>query len=337
MKAIVVRHFGPFADARVETIDDPVPGRGEVVVAVEAAETNYPDVLVMEGRYQVKPALPFIPGKGAAGLVAALGEDVKDLVVGQRVAVQVEHGAYAEKVLVPRGWCYPVPDDVDSQIAAASVLTYQTAWFALTDRAGMRPGDSVLVLGAGGGVGVAAMQLARALGAGMVIGGTRGTAKADLVLQAGADHVVDLSADNLRDSLRAQVHALTAGRGVDIVIDPVGGAVFEPALRALAWRGRLIVIGFTGGEIPVAKANYLLVRNIAVLGLQGSDYRNNWPAECAAAQAAIFSFIRRGSIRPEIGATYPFSRFSEALSMLRDGAARGKLLLVPDHLAGDKP
>ena len=329
MKAIVVREFGPFANAKVETIDDPLPGDDEIVVDVQAAETNYPDLLVMEGRYQVRPKLPFVPGKGAAGLVARLGRNVTDLAVGQRVALQVEHGAYAEKVAVPRAWCYPMPDEVDFEIAAASILTYQTAWFALTDRAAIKPGESVLVLGAGGGVGVAAIQLARALGAGTIIGGTRGTAKVEIVRQVGADHVVDLEMTNLRDGLRSEIHGLTGGRGVDIVIDPVGGSVFEPALRALGWRGRLVVVGFTGGEIPVAKANYLLVKNIAVTGVQSSDYRNWWPEASAQAQAAIFNYIRRGTIRPEIGGVFPFERFSEALSALRDGNAKVKLLLVP--------
>ncbi len=330
MKAVLVRRFGPFGDARLEEVDDPAPGVGEVVVAVEAAEVNFPDILMMEGKYQIKPALPFVPGKGVAGRVVALGEGVDDLALGQRVAVQLEHGGFAERVRAPRAWCYPVPDGIDAATAAASVLTYQTAWFAFADRAALKAGESVLVLGAGGGVGVAAIQLAKAMGAGLVIAGTRSTAKADVVLRAGADHVVDLAAPDLRESLRARIHALTDGRGVDVIIDPVGGTAFEPALRALAWRGRLVVIGFAGGEIPVARANYLLVRNIAVMGLQGSDYRDRWPAECAQAQARIFEFIRSGAITPEVGARYPLGRFADALAVLAAGEARGKLLLVPD-------
>lgn len=329
MKAVLVRDFGPFGNARVEDVQAPSPGAHEVVVDVEAAEVNYPDILMMEGRYQVKPALPFVPGKGVAGRVAATGGAVADLVPGQRVAVQLEHGGFAAQVRAPRAWCYPVPDGIDAATAAASVLTYQTAWFAFTDRAALKPEESVLVLGAGGGVGIAAIQLARALGAGCVIAGTRSTAKADLVLRAGADHVVDLAAPDLRNSLRARIHELTDGRGVDVIIDPVGGAVFEPALRALAWRGRLVVIGFTGGEIPVARANYLLVRNIAVLGLQGSDYRDRWPEACAEAQARIFAFIRAGAFAPEIGAVYPLEQFAQALAVLAAGDARGKILLAP--------
>lgn len=330
MQAVVVRRFGPFADARVEAVDDPVPADDEVVVAVEAAEVNFPDILMMEGRYQVKPALPFVPGKGVAGRVIAVGAAVGDLAIGERVAVQLEHGGFAERVRAPRTWCYRVPEEIDAATAAASILTYQTAWFALTDRAGLKAGESVLVLGAGGGVGVAAIQLAKALGAGRVIAGTRSGAKAELVLRAGADEVVDLAAPDLRESLRARIHELTGGRGVDVIIDPIGGAAFEPALRALAWRGRLVVIGFAGGEIPVARANYLLVRNIAVMGLQGSDYRDRWPEACAEAQARIFEFIRTGAITPEIGARYPLAGFADALAVLAAGDARGKVLLIPD-------
>lgn len=331
MKAVQVSEFGPVGQAVLADVADPVAKAGEVVIGVEVAEANYPDLLMMEGRYQIKPPLPFTPGKGAAGRVIALGAGISDLKIGQRVAAQLEYGAFADKISVRRSLCYPVPDGVDIRDACASVLTYQTAWFALTDSAAMQPGETVLVLGAGGGVGIAAIHLAKALGAGKVIAGTRGTAKAELVRQAGADHVVDLSMTDLRDGLRAAIHAVTDGRGVDVTIDPVGGPVFEPSLRAMAWRGRHIIIGFTGGDIPVARTNYLLVRNISVCGLQGSDYRDRWPEACAEAQAKIFSFIEQGLFTPEIGDVLPMSRFVDALEMLRRGEAQGKILLTPDE------
>lgn len=329
MKAVCVSRFAPFAEAAYLDLPDPRPGTGEVVIAVEAAETNYPDILMMEGRYQVKPALPFVPGKGIAGRIVALGDGVTSLHIRQHVAAQLEFGGYAELARVPAAWCYPIPGGITSTVAAASVLTYQTAWFALTDRAHLNPGESVLVLGAGGGVGVAAMQLARALGAGLVVGGTRGSAKASFVRSAGADAVVDLAAPDLRNALRAEIFGLTGNRGVDVVIDPIGGAAFEPALRALSWRGRYVVIGFAGGDIPVARTNYLLVRNIAVLGLQSSDYRDRWPRESAQAQATVFRLIERGSVSPAIEATYGLSRFAEALAHVASGAARGKIILTP--------
>lgn len=326
MKAVVVKAFGPIENATLEDVAEPKPGPNEVVVVVEAAEANYPDLLMMEGRYQVKPTLPFVPGKGCAGRIVELGPGVKDLALGQRVAVQLEHGAFAEKVCVRCELCYPAPDGIDARTAAASVLTYQTAWFALTDRARLQPGETVLVLGSGGGVGIAAIQLAKMMGASLVIGATRGSAKHDLIKTAGADAIIDTSLADLRE----QVLAATGKRAVDIVIDPVGGPSFEPALKTLAWRGRLIVVGFVGGHIPQARANYLLVKNIAVIGLQASDYRDRWPKACAEAQAAIFAAIERGDFKPLVSAVYPISEFKSALAALRNGEIGGKAVLVPD-------
>lgn len=329
MKAVVVSEIGAPGGVTYTDFPDPVPGPDEVVIDVEAIETNYPDMLVIEGRYQVRPPVPFVPGKGAAGRISALGEGVAGLTIGQRVATQVEYGAYAEKLRARAANCYSVPDGVEAAEATAAVLTYQTAWFALTDRAAMKPGETVLVLGAAGGVGVASIQLAKALGAGLVIAGTRGAAKLDTLRRSGADAIVDLSGPNLRESLRDDVHRLTDGRGVDIVIDPIGGVAFEPALRSLAWRGRHVIIGFAGGDIPLAKTNYLLVKNISVVGLQASDYRDRCPEETVAAQAEIFAMIEAGTFRPIIGERLPLSEFATALDMLKNGQAEGKIILVP--------
>jgi NADPH:quinone reductase len=327
VKAVRVRQFGPIEHARVEDCPDPSPTAGEVVIDVEAIDVNYPDLLVIEGRYQVKPPLPFTPGKAAAGRIAALGASVTGLRVGERVAVQIEYGAYASKLRVSAGCCYPIPDLIDSIDAASLILAYQTAWWGLTDRARLEPGESVLVLGAGGGVGVASISMAKALGAGLVIGATRGTGKSDMIRKAGADHLIDLSQPNLIDSLRDNVRQLTGGKGVDVVFDSVGGRVTEAALRALAWRGRLIVVGFTANEIPNLRANYLLLRNIAVVGLQASDYRDRRPQQAAQAQAEIFRLAVEGKIAPMVSEVLPFELFAEALAKLRDGKARGKIVL----------
>lgn len=333
MKAVVVCELGTLNGVSYTDWPDPTPGPGAVLIAVEAIETNYPDMLVVEGRYQKRPPLPFVPGKGAAGRVAAVGAGVVGFELGQRVATQVEYGAYAEKLCVLAATCYPVPDGIGAVEATAAVLAYQTAWFALTDRAAMRAGENVLVLGAAGGVGIAAIQLAKALGAGRVIAATRGTAKHEALARSGADAILDTDRPDLREALRRDVHALTDGRGVDIVIDPVGGALFEPALRCLAWRGRLVVIGFAGGEIPTVKANYLLLKNIAVTGLQASDYRDRDPALTVEAQAEIFRHIAEGAFRPVIGAVLPLARFRKALDALRDGRAVGKIVLVTEGAA----
>lgn len=327
MKAVLVRAYGPFEAVRVEECPDPVPGPGEAIVDVEAIDVNYPDILAIAGLYQFKPPLPFTPGKAAAGRIAALGPGVDVLEIGQRVATQIEYGTYTTRLRVPACNCYPIPDAIDTVEAAALVLAYQTSWFALTERARICPGESVLVLGASGGVGVAAVQLAKALGAGLVVGATRGSGKAATIRQAGADHVLDLSQPNLRDGLREQMRGLTGGKGVDIVVDCVGGAAGEAALRALAWRGRLIVGGFAAGAIPNFPANYLLVRNIAVIGLQVSDYRDRQPLEAARAQAEIFRLRTEGRFEAIVSDVLPLESFAEALAKLRDGRAEGKVVL----------
>jgi NADPH:quinone reductase len=326
MKAVLVRAYGPFEAARLEECPDPVPGSGEVVVDVEAIDVNYPDILVIAGLYQFKPPLPFTPGKAAAGRIAALGPGVDGLRVGERVAAQIEYGTYTTKLRVPACNCYPIPDEIDVVEAAALMLAYQTAWFAFTDRAQMKAGESVLVLGAGGGVGVAAIQLAKALGAGVVVGATRGRAKAATIRRAGADHVVDLTQSNLRNGLREQMRGLTDGKGIDVVIDSIGGEATEAALRALAWRGRLVIVGFVAG-IPTISPSYLLVKNVAVVGLQVSDYRDRLPLEAARAQAAIFRLRVEGKLAPIVSEVLPLASFATALAKLRDGKAEGKIVL----------
>ena len=328
MRAVVVERFGPLADAVVKEVPDPVPGRGEVVVAVKAAEANFPDIMVIEGTYQVKPPLPFSPGKAAAGVVETVGPGVADLAPGDRVAAQVEYGAFAEKLRAPAATCFPMPERLGFVDGAALGLVYQTAHFALRDRAHFQAGEAVLVLGAAGGVGTASVQLAKAFGAGLVIAGVRGSDDARVARAAGADETVDLGMDDLRSGLREAVRALTGGRGTEVVIDPIGGAAGAAALRAMAWRGRMVVVGFASGEVPTIKANYLLVRNITVSGLQWSDYRDRDPAWVARAQAEIFALAVAGELRPIVTRTFPLEGFAEALALIRDGEARGKLVLT---------
>ena len=329
MKAVVVKAFAPFDQDQIGVgeLPDPTPGKGDVVIDVKAAEINYPDILVIAGQYQIKPPLPFSPGKAAAGVITAVGEGVTDLSVGDRVSVQVEYGAYAQKLKAPTVNVFPMPNGVSFVKGSALGLVYQTAHFALVERARMRKGDNVLVLGASGGIGVASVQLAKALGAGKVIAGVLGEANAAVARHHGADTVIDLGAVDLRDGLRAAVRAATADHGVDVVIDPVGGAANAAALRAMAWRGRMVIIGFAAGEIPTIKANYLLVKNIEVSGLQWSDYRDRDPAWVKRVQAEIFALHIAGKIDPFVSHTFPLERFREPLLLLRDGKAQGKLIL----------
>jgi NADPH2:quinone reductase len=326
MRAIVVEEFGPPERLGVGEVPVPQPGPGEVLVRVHAAPVNYVDLLVVGGTYQFLPSRPFVPGKGPAGVVTALGPEVTALQIGDRVLAMAEQGGYAEAVAVRADQCYRLPSRMSFTEAASLSLVYDTAWLALRERARLEPGETVLVLGASGGVGRAALQLARAMGAHVLAGVSRPERAA--AFAAGADAVIDLSREDLRDSLREQVYAVTDGQGADIILDPLGGAVFEAAIRALAWCGRLVVIGFAaGGSIPTLRTNYLLLKNIEISGLQISDYRKRRPAQMAVCFAEIFAFYEQGQIKPAPATVFPLERAGEALAALRDRHIDGRAVL----------
>lgn len=329
MRAAVVREFGPIASHRVCALPDPNPGPGEVRITIKATAVNFVDSLVVTGKYQFRPALPFSPGKLPAGIVSALGPGVTGFKIGDRVLTLAEQGGYAEMVNVDAWQCFRLPASMSFVDAASMALVYDTAWFALRDRARIGEGESVLVLGATGGVGLASIQLAKVLGA-RVLAGVSSASKATLALAAGADAIIDLAAGNLRDALREQVFAANDGRGVDIVIDPIGGDAFDAALRALAWRGRLVVVGFASGRIPSVKANYLLVKNIEVSGLQVSDYRKRMPHLMARCLEELFAMFEAGKIRPAPTVTYPLDAFAAALQDIVERRAEGRIVLEPN-------
>src|SRR5437763_7562270 len=326
MRAIVVSEFGPPEGLRVAEVPTPVPGPGEVLVETHAAPVNYVDMLVVAGTYQFLPQLPFIPGKGPAGIVSALGPGVTTLRVGDRVLAMAETGGYAEAVAVAAEQCHLLPASMSFAEAASLAVVYDTSWVALRSRARLAPGESVLVLGGSGGVGHASIQLARAMGA-RVLAGVSRPERAALALAAGADAVIDLSRADLRDSLREQVYAETAGRGADIIIDPLGGQVFDAAIRALAWCGRLVVIGFAAGAIASLRTNYLLLKNIEVSGLQITDYRKRRPAELKACYAELFGIYDRGIVKPAPAVMFPLDRAGEALAAVRDRRIDGRAVL----------
>jgi NADPH2:quinone reductase len=330
MRAYQVVEFGPPSAMCIVEIDDLVPGPGQILVDVAAAGINYPDVLVVSGRYQILPQRPFTPGKEIAGVVRAVGAGVRDFVPGDRVLGQLEHGAFAEQALVRSEDAFHLPDGLGFADATAMGLVYQTAYFALRDRAGLRQGETVLVGGAAGGVGVAGIQLAKAFGA-RVLAAVRKPEQVEFVRACGADRVIDVSVENLRDELRSQVAAVTDGAGVDVVLDPVGAEFFGAALRALAWRGRLVVIGFVGGEIPSVKANYLLVKNISVSGLQWSDYRERTPHKIIDAQAEIFGLWKSGVLRPPATKTFAFEELPLVLDLIGQGRIQGKAAILFDR------
>lgn len=327
MKAVVVEAFGPIGDARVAEVSVSEPGPDEVRIAMQAADINYPDILVMEGLYQVKPPLPFSPGKAGVGIIETVGDGVSDFKPGDRVAAEVEYGAYTEQLVCPAGLCCIIPEDISFETAAALTLAYQTGYYALLDRTQFKEGDHVLVLGATGAVGMACVQLAKALGAKTVMAGVRSPEKAEIARQSGADAIIDLSMDNLRDGLRDAVFTATDGHGADVVIDPVGGDAHAAALRAMAWKGRMVIVGFASGDIPQIRSNYLLVKNIAVSGLQWSDYREKDPEGVRKAQEHIFALAEAGKLNPHIGRVFEMEDFAGALELLKHGKSEGKFVM----------
>jgi NADPH2:quinone reductase len=329
MRAVVLGDYGSLDDLSLTEYADPVPGPEDIIVDVRATAVNYVDLVMISGKYQFKPDVPFVPGKGPAGIVKSVGANVTDFAPGDRVLAMAEQGGYA--ALTPIHWnnCYHLPDKMSFATAASMALVYDTAWFSLVERGRFTEGETVLVLGASGGVGLAALQLVRAMG-GHALAGIANPDKADLVRDAGAEAVIDLAADNLRDSLRDQVFAVTDGRGADVVIDPLGDDIFDAALRAVAWRGRMVVIGFAAGRIPSLKANYLLVKNIDVSGLQISDYRRRRPDLTAKCFAEIFSLYEAGSISALPTVTHPIEDFRQALQDVQDRNVRGRIVLTQD-------
>ncbi len=325
MRAIIARGIGTPEDLVVADMPDPVPGPGEVAVDIAAAAVNFPDLLVIEGKYQIIPPHPFCPGKEAAGTVVGLGAGVDDLACGDRVMVQVEWGAFCERIAVPREACFPVPDAVGLDEAAAVGIAFQTAHFALSARAAVRPGERVLVTGATGSVGIAAMQLAKAFGC-TVIAGVTTMDKAEVARENGADHVIDLSCGDLVETIRAQIRPL-AGT-VDVAIETLGGAAFDGAIRALEFGGRLVVVGFAAGRIATLKTNYLLLKNIAVTGVNWAAYRDRDPGWVQRVQREIFDLRVAGKISMPVQARFPLEDHVAAFDVIRRRQVRGKVVLT---------
>jgi NADPH2:quinone reductase len=308
-------------------LPDPRPGQGQVVVSIRATAVNFVDLLVVTGKYQFLPARPFAPGKLPAGIVSEVGSGVSHLRVGDRVLTLAEHGGYAQRVCVHESQCFKLPATMSFADAAAMALVYDTSWFALRERGRLAAGETVLVLGSTGGIGLASVQLAKALGA-RVLAGVSSANKAGLALDAGADDIIDLSKDNLRDSLREQVYAKNGGKGADIVIDPIGGDAFDAALRAVAWRGRLVVVGFASGRIPTLKVNYLLLKNIEVSGIQVSDYRKYTTDLMTQCMNEIFTMFDAGKLKPSPTVTYPLEQFSQAMQDIEERRGHGRIVLI---------
>jgi NADPH:quinone reductase len=307
----------------IEEIPRPEPGPGQVLIRVHVAALNFPDVLMIQGLYQVKPPLPFTPGFELAGTVEAVGPGVSQFAAGARVLAQCDLGAFAEYVLAPIHSVRPVPAGLSDDEAAAFPLVYQTSYFGLIYRGQLARGETVLVHSAGGGVGLAAVQIARAFGAGRIIGTVGSDEKRAAVLAAGADLALNYQTDNIVDAVKEA----TAGHGADVIYDPVGGDLSEQSTKCIAFEGRLVIIGFTSGKFPTFKGNHILVKNYSVVGLHWGHYRQMKPAMIEQGWQDLLQLYGSGQLKPVIAARYPMTQVAEAMNYLTSRRAVGKIVL----------
>jgi NADPH2:quinone reductase len=323
MQAVLCRSFAPYSQMRIENVPSPVPGAGELLITVHAAGVNFLDALMVEGKYQTKPPFPFSPGTEVAGVVQALGPGTAGPAPGTRVLAFTGYGGYAEQLAVPADQAYPIPQAMSDVEAAAFVIVYGTSYHALEDRAAIRHNETLVVLGAAGGVGLTAVEISKRLGA-RVIAAASSDAKLDLCRRYGADEVVNYA----REDLRERIRALTGGRGADVVYDPVGGSYAELMVRSLAVDGRYLVIGFAAGEIPKIPLNLLLLKQAALLGVFWGAWAKANPVKNAANMTTLLDWYSRGWLRPHVSAQYPLAQFAEALQVVVDRKVMGKVVLT---------
>jgi len=301
----------------------PQPKAGEVLLEIKAASLNFPDILIVQNKYQMKPALPFVPGSEYAGIVQAVGDNVTHLKVGQPVACLSGTGGFATHTIAPAALCMPLPAGFPMVDAAAFIMIYATSHHALVDRAQLKAGETVLVLGAAGGVGTAAIQIAKAMGA-KVIAAASTQEKCDLCKSIGADATINYSTENLRDAIKA----LTDGKGPDVIYDPVGGDFAEPAFRSIAWRGRYLVVGFASGPIPALPFNLALLKGASIVGVFWGDYAKREPKANAAMMMELAQWYGNGKIKPVIDRTMPMSDLKAAYTHMGSRGVMGKLVMV---------
>ena len=323
MKAVLCKTLGPARNLVLEEMASPLPKKNEILLDVQAAGVNFPDTLIIEGKYQFQPPLPFSPGGEAAGVVAAIGEKAGAFQVGDRVMALTGWGAFAEQVAVPFYNVLPIPASMDFTTAAAFGMTYGTSMHALRQRGQLQAGETLLVLGASGGVGLAAVEIGKAMGA-RVIAAASSAEKLAVAKAAGADELIDYSQANLREEIKR----LTGGQGVDVIYDPVGGELFEQAVRGLAWNGRLLVVGFASGSIPQLAANLVLLKGAAVLGVFWGAFAQRQPEDNAANFRQLFAWHAEGKLKPLVSQTYPLAEAGAAIEKLGQRQAVGKLVVL---------
>ena len=323
MKALLCKAFGPPESLVLEEVPSLAAGAGEVVVSVKAASVNFPDVLIIQNKYQFKPPLPFSPGSELAGVVKGVGPGVTNVKPGDKVIAFTTYGAFAEEVKTEAVRLLPMPEGMSYAEAASFVLTYGTTDHALRDRAQMKSGETLLVLGAAGGVGVAAIEIGKALGA-RVIACASSADKLAVCRQHGADETINYASEDLRERIKA----LTTGKGVDVIYDAVGGPYTEPAFRSIAWRGRHLVIGFAAGDIPKLPLNLTLLKGASVVGVFWGDFTRREPQAFAESARQLARWYREGKLKPHVSATFPLENAAEAMNLLVSRKAKGKVVIA---------
>jgi len=322
MKAVLCKQYGPPESLVLEDVASPVPGPGEVVVSTRAASVNFPDVLIIQNKYQFKPPLPFSPGSELAGVVKAVGEGVTSAKPGDKVIAFTTYGAFAEEVKTEATRLLPLPEKMSFEEGASFILTYATSDHALRDRGDLKPGETLLVLGAAGGVGLAAIEIGKALGA-RVIACASSAEKLAVCREHGADALIDYS----REDLRERIKVLTDGRGVDVIYDPVGGPYTEPAFRSIAWRGRLLVVGFAAGDIPKLPLNLALLKGASIVGVFWGDFARREPRQFAESARQLARWYAEGKLRPHVSQAFPLERAVDALKLMAARQVKGKVVI----------
>ncbi|HWS74256.1 MAG TPA: NADPH:quinone oxidoreductase family protein [Quisquiliibacterium sp.] len=325
MRAVVCKELGPVENLVYEpNWPDPVAGKGEVIVDVKSGSVNFPDVLMIQGKYQFSAEPPFVPGSELAGVISAVGEGVTGYAVGDRVIARSGTGAFGERAKAKVEQLTKVPEGVDFDTAATFMVTYGTTHHALIDRAQLKPGETLLVLGAAGGVGMAAVELGKMLGA-RVIAAASTDEKLAVCREHGADATINYSTEDLRKKLAE----LTGGKGPDVIYDPVGGSFAEPAFRSIAWRGRYLVIGFANGEIPKLPLNLALLKGASIVGVFYGSFAQREPAEGQKVMNELMDWVRTGKIKPLVSARYPLEKTVQALQDMSSRKVTGKIVIVP--------
>ena len=324
MQAIICNSWGLPDTLILEELPDPVPGPGQVAVEIRAAGVNFPDVLIIQNKYQFKPPLPFIPGSELAGVITAIGDGVADFNVGDRVIAFTAQGAFAQRIVAPVQALMPMPAAMDFDTAAAITLTYGTSHHAVVDRAELKAGETMLVLGAAGGVGLAAIEIGKALGARVIA-----AASSDDKLRICRDHGADVTINYDEQDLREAIKSATNGKGPDVIYDPVGGHYAEPAFRSIAWRGRYLVVGFANGEIPKLPLNLMLLKGASLVGVFWGEFARREPAKNRQAMLQLMGWLGDGTIRPHISGRYALADTAAALNDMAARKVTGKVVITP--------